>query len=789
MPRAWEAGGVYGLVSVCGKCPVMHAKLRFGSACWAAQGLRREVMRVGFCLISLFLTVGRVSSLSYNDLPTLDAVLDQYEATCERRRSCYIRSETFLEFSSSLSAQVDRSLARSELYRNGSLVDLYIDNFRPVSSTSDPNVPAFLRQSQILWNGNSRYDIHNGDPSWVFLRGRNHGSGESILEREYPGHVLEGFFLGDEESILTILRDQPPTATRVYNTTLDECLCRVIETNIVGRGTYKVWFDPAHGYNICRAQVTRTAADTFLTKPVSQAFGPGPRISSIEFLLYDVTFQRSFDAWFPVSGKWRLTRIYENGENKTSIISHRCLEIECGNSDLRFAEAFVPHVRDGTVVYTAGKSSLLREEWMNGRPEPVVDWRLIRTTDEVVDQHIRNLEERGAVISLIDASSAPCDPNVASDEVEMREHFIEDDQIETKTRMYCGLYCVYAAVRASGERVGFTEFLKTEYLASVRGSSVFGLRAAARDHGLYAEPVEKLTVADLKASPYCCILHVKAKFESPTYSHYVLFLGMEGDDAVLYDAGHLRRVPLSDVAPLWRGSGLVLASQPIDVARLVAPGRVRFIVFSVAALCMVGLVHWAKRSFVVSCWCLRRSRLCLSVSQAMALGVIALLASLANHLLLETGMVANRKASTSVREAHSGDFVPRIGLARTQSLLAEGAIFVDSRFRRNYEAGCIPGAISIPVDANESQYKNMIVRIPRNSPVVVYCQSAKCGFAGTMAARLARDGDGFEKVSIFRGGWYEWVTSKDRKTNENRDALGPRASGQEGVLRARYRQR
>jgi rhodanese-related sulfurtransferase len=433
---------------------------------------------------------------------------------------------------------------------------------------------------------------------------------------------------------------------------------------------------------------------------------------------------------------------------------------------LRFAGAFVPHIRDGTVVYTDGKSSLLREEWTDGKPQLVVDWHIIRITDDVVDEYIANLKQRGASICLMDTSAAACPAEVTS-QAKWPEHFTGD--YKRKTRTHCGLYCIYAAVRASGRKVPFTEFMRPEYLGSVTGSSIFDLKAAARDYGLYAEPVEKLTSADLKASSYCCILHVKPNFKSATYSHYVLFLGMEDDKAVLYDAPDLRRVALSDIAPLWGGDGLVIASKPIDVAHLVARGRVRFIAWSVAALGMIGLVRLVRCSHVLASRRLLRNGFCLSVVQVMALGVAALLGALAYHFTRDTGMLANKKATTLVQLAHSGDFLPRIGFRRAQSLLADGAVFVDARLRRDYEAGCLPGAMSIPVDANESQYESMTARIPRDAQIVVYCQSAHCGFAGEIAGRLARDN--FQKVSIFRGGWYEWAANNKRKGPMSHDAV------------------
>ncbi len=731
------------------------------------------------CLISLVLSASNISFLSY-DMPTVQTVLQQYEATRREWSSSYIRSETLRKFSKGVSEEAFRVMTLSELYRKDSLVDLYMDNYHPDSDWSEAAAHSFRRQQQLLWDGSNKYEVHTSesdDHSFaVITPNRDSRAGEGILSRIYPGRPLEGYVLGDAEDVLTILRDQPPATTRIYAKPLNEVACYVIEADITGRGTYSVWFDPAHGYNICRAEVTRTREDGFFGTPVSQAFGRKLPVRAVEFLLHDVSFAESSGVWFPVSGRWRLTTIYENGESETSTFFHRCIEAQCGHDDLKFAEAFVPHVRDGTVVQREGRSHLLREEWTDGKPQLVVDWDVIAMTDGVVDKYVEDLKQRGATISLMYASARPSAPEVTSRE-ESGQDFSGNHTIGTetkrKTRTHCGLYCIYAAARASGGRVSFTEFLKPEYLGSTGGSSVFELKTAARDHGFYAEPVEKLTTGDLKRCPYCCILHVKPSFKSRTYSHYVLFLGMRDDAAVLYDGGNLRQVPLPDLAPLWRGRALLLASEPIDLARVVTRGYIVFIASFVAALGMVVLARKDKGSFVASSWCSRQNRLCLSALQGVTLGLAALIAGLANNIIRDTGMLANRKATTLLQQAHSGDFVPRIGLQRAQALLTGGATFVDARFRKDYQRGCMPGAINIPVDANDSQYENTIATIPRDAPIVVYCQSAHCGFAGEIAGRLTRDD--FPKVSVFRGGWYEWATANERKGLRGHDVIRGRA--------------
>ena len=101
------------------------------------------------------------------------------------------------------------------------------------------------------------------------------------------------------------------------------------------------------------------------------------------------------------------------------------------------------------------------------------------------------------------------------------------------TRPFCGLYCIYAATRLLGKQVDFTDLLQSKYIGSLKGSSMSELEQAARDIGLFLEPIEKMSSVDLENCSYHVILHVKSDIISKTYNHYVLFLGVENGKAKL----------------------------------------------------------------------------------------------------------------------------------------------------------------------------------------------------------------------------------------------------------------
>ena len=84
-----------------------------------------------------------------------------------------------------------------------------------------------------------------------------------------------------------------------------------------------------------------------------------------------------------------------------------------------------------------------------------------------------------------------------------------------------------------------------------------------------------------------------------------------------------------------------------------------------------------------------------------------------------------------------------------------GVLFVDARYARDFQSGHLKGAVSLPVDANDNQFRAVTKDLARTRRVVVYAQSRGCPYARSVAGRLVEDG--FRNVTIFRGGWTEWT--------------------------------
>ena len=98
--------------------------------------------------------------------------------------------------------------------------------------------------------------------------------------------------------------------------------------------------------------------------------------------------------------------------------------------------------------------------------------------------------------------------------------------------------------------------------------------------------------------------------------------------------------------------------------------------------------------------------------------------------------------------------------AEVKPLLASGEIIlVDGRDAVAFEAGHIPGAVSLPLDALKEKIAEFSQQYPKTKPVVTYCGSVGCPIAHLMAAALGGE-YGYADVREMPGGYVEWRTAE-----------------------------
>lgn len=101
-----------------------------------------------------------------------------------------------------------------------------------------------------------------------------------------------------------------------------------------------------------------------------------------------------------------------------------------------------------------------------------------------------------------------------------------------------------------------------------------------------------------------------------------------------------------------------------------------------------------------------------------------------------------------------------IDLEKLNALLeSKKAIVIDARPEIFHRLGHIPGALSLPRDDFEESYAKHKDTLAKNKleVLVVYCSSSSCGDSDLI--RNALRVLGYERVTVFRGGWSEWTSA------------------------------
>lgn len=345
-------------------------------------------------------------------------------------------------------------------------------------------------------------------------------------------------------------------------------------------------------------------------------------------------------------------------------------------------------------------------------------------------------------------------PTVATADASGDAEVSAEDVAALADAPYCGIYSLYGAALSEGVKLDFLRLTNRRYVGCAQGSSLAELERAASDNGLHATAAMNLTSGFLKESPHPVILHVKSDPATRKYDHYVTYLGTREGRAEVLDPGKpLTLMPFDELATVWDGIGLIVSAAPLDKSGLFASARWQAVTLLLLGATLVGCARW------LGTWAIPvvsiRERLARSCLQFGGLCAVSLVAGFTHHFVSPDGFLAHGGTTTkAVEQANMARFLPKLDVAGVREAIAGGAVLVDARYPQDFEAGQLPGAINIPVNAGDEQRKAAMVGVPTSAQVILYCQSSSCPFAESVARGLA--GDGYTKLSLFPGGWQEW---------------------------------
>jgi len=147
---------------------------------------------------------------------------------------------------------------------------------------------------------------------------------------------------------------------------------------------------------------------------------------------------------------------------------------------------------------------------------------------------------------------------------------------------------------------------------------------------------------------------------------------------------------------------------------------------------------------------------------AILLGLLA--ASILNYASVPIafsldGISAGKTATSSkIKLAHPE--VPRIAALEVRQLIAKKAdiVIVDTQPAENYDMWHIPRAVNVPYisTANPTDREMMLVALPMDKVIVIYCLCEEGTDSALMALELKRLGYSDDKIKVLEGGLIKW---------------------------------
>lgn len=329
------------------------------------------------------------------------------------------------------------------------------------------------------------------------------------------------------------------------------------------------------------------------------------------------------------------------------------------------------------------------------------------------------------------------------------------------TGPYCGLLSVYAAMKYEGMDVKFPGFVKSEYVGDSEGSTLAELEKCATDFGAHAVPISGIDWKFLETVGHPVVLHVKSAIRSSRADHYILFMRCVDGQARIIDApGPAETISGEELMLRADGLGLVVSKEPINSNSVLHRSRVfvggmGILIFFLSLV--IGAVALSASGGGLRRWNTKVSY-AVYVRRAIYQSGMMVLLSIGTGFVIQS--VSRGKSLARFDAAQSAN-VPLVSLDEvTQRVHDHVGLIVDARHLEDFDLGHIQGSINIPTDMPEGQRRHLLAAISYETPIVVYCQSSGCPYSDAVAGLL--ETDGFQNVSVFRGGWLEW-SSKTSK--------------------------
>lgn len=321
----------------------------------------------------------------------------------------------------------------------------------------------------------------------------------------------------------------------------------------------------------------------------------------------------------------------------------------------------------------------------------------------------------------------------------------------------CGVYAACTALKMLCFDAEPRDFIAARYIGKCGGSTPEEVASIIEDCGAKAQIVSRLSSFDLRQVDCPVIANVRSNANSKRFDHWVVVV--KDEDAFLVFDGPKQKAKLrpAEFLAMWSGLGILVSAKSDNPLMSVWLGRLA-VMQLVLIGCGVTTSVSATRINLRSCKMPTQFLFIILGSLVFACLGSALVADLANY-----------SHGLAVATAAHSDHGYRHGTLddATQASSDPTKLLVDARLEQDYQRGSISKAVNIPVNASPWSIRDYLQNLSRETPIVIFCQSAACGYDESVAENLVALG--FHDVTVCNQGWAEYKSSRGPKliANEN----------------------
>lgn len=294
------------------------------------------------------------------DIPSASELLDRYTATQDKLSSFISKTEIV---GNAKWTNEDRPIFTREVVEtriDGERIHIHKQSWFDLPSKDAPTPIEDAKIFYILWDGNRNMIYRVGLRADMDRNEESMKQGMGVRSRGLP---FFGMRFSDNEPLHIVLQKSKAISVRDKLERVGSQDCYVIDAK-TSSGTYTIWLDPKHGYQVAQAEIRVGPGDHFRVRTLGDKQS---RFLSIR----NIRYEKIDETWIPMEADIHFESIGpEPYDNSISDSHHKMTQINL-NPDHEALGSFVPALANGTPVID--RDFGIKYTWQDGKLVPDVD--------------------------------------------------------------------------------------------------------------------------------------------------------------------------------------------------------------------------------------------------------------------------------------------------------------------------------------------------------------------------------------------------------------------------------